>query len=227
MPIMNPSTAPTTQRRPIPPDTTEPDERRQWQVVGIIAVVALLLGSALLWGFSRRTSVFLGGQALPILGKVTDFQLTERNGQSITLTDLRGKVWVADFIFTSCAGPCPIMSRRMADVQQKWSRENGLRLVSISVDPERDTPAVLKEYANQYGANPNRWLFLTGDMKVISDLAVNGFKLGSVEDAIYHSTKFALVDRLGRIRGYYDGTSNDEVNQLSSDIRRVLAERAW
>lgn len=223
---MNPSTTPT-QRGPIPPDTTQPDERRQWQVVGILAVLALLLGSALLWGFSRRASVFPGGPALPILGTVTDFQLTERNGQSVGLTDLRGKVWVADFIFTHCAGPCPIMSQRMADVQQKWSKENGLRLVSISVDPERDTPTVLQKYADRYGAHPNRWLFLTGDLAVITDLAVNGFKLGSVEDPIHHSTKFALVDRLGQIRGYYDGTSLDQVNQLSGDIRRVLAERAW
>lgn len=223
---MNPSTTPTPTRL-IPPDTTQPDERRQWQMVGILAVVALLLGSALLWGFSSRSSVFPGGPTLPILGKVTDFQLTERNGQSVGLTDLRGKVWVADFIFTSCAGPCPIMSRRMADLQQKWSKENGLRLVSISVDPERDTPAVLQKYADQYGAHPKRWLFLTGDMVVITDLAVNGFKLGSIEDAIYHSTKFALVDRLGQIRGYYDGTSLDEVNQLVGDIRQVLAERAW
>ena len=223
---MNPSTLPT-QQGPIRPDTTQPDERRQWQVVGILAVVALLLGSALLWGFSRRASVFLGGRALPILGKVTDFQLTERHGQSVALADLRGKVWVADFIFTSCAGPCPIMSQRMADVQEKWSKENGLRLVSISVDPERDTPAVLQTYADFYGAQPNRWLFLTGDMTLITDLAVNGFKLGSVEDPIHHSTKFALVDRLGQIRGYYDGTSIDEVNQMTGDIRRVLAERAW
>ncbi|MFQ5490267.1 MAG: SCO family protein [Phycisphaerae bacterium] len=217
----------TTRPRLVDDDPTQPDERRQWQVVGALAIVALMLGTLLLWGFSRRASVFLGGPALPVLGQVTDFQLTERSGGNVGLADLRGKVWVADFIFTSCAGPCPRMTERMADLQQRWRKENGLRLVSVSVDPERDTPAVLQKYADRYQANPYRWLFLTGDLEAIKQLAVKGFALGSIEEPIFHSTKFALVDRLGQIRGYYEGTSVEEVNQLSRDIRRVLAERVW
>lgn len=222
---MNESTTPA-QHLPSGQDPTQPDERQQWRVVGILAVVALILGSALLWGFSQRSSMFPGGPALPVLRKVTDFELTERSGNPLSLADLRGKVWVADFVFTSCGGPCPMMSRRMADLQEKWRRENGLRLVSVSVDPQRDTPAVLRKYADQYQANPDRWFFLTGDLDDIRNLAVKGFALGDIQDAIFHSTKFALVDRVGQIRGYYEGTSMEEVSQLSRDIGRVLAERA-
>ena len=119
------------------------------------------------------------------------------------------------------------MTRQMALLQRDWVKENGVRMVSISVDPLRDTPRRLQEYAAEHGALPERWLFLTGKMSGIQKLAVEGFKLGSVEDPILHSTKFALVDRVGNIRGYYEGTSDEEVAQLSRDIRRVLSERAW
>ena len=140
--------------------------------------------------------------------------LTERSGQEIQLAHLRGKVWVADFIFTYCAGPCPQMTQQMATLQRDWAKENGVRMVSISVDPQRDTPTRLQEYATEHGALPERWLFLTGEMSGIQKLAVGGFKLGSVEDPILHSTKFALVDRVGNIRGYYEGTSDEGTKSL-------------
>ncbi|MCH7812911.1 MAG: SCO family protein, partial [Planctomycetes bacterium] len=97
-----------------------------------------------------------------------------------------------------------------------------VRLVSFSVDPERDTPRVLRRYAERYGADPERWLFLTGDEALIRAVAVEGFKLGSMDDLILHSAKFALVDRTGAIRGYYDSGDADVVSRLAADIRGLV-----
>jgi len=159
---------------------------------------------------------------VPVLGDVPEFKLTERSGKTITRDSLRGKVWIADFIFTCCAGPCPIMSHRMAGVQAELDRLRwaDVRLVSISVDPERDTPDVLEKYANKYGASKKQWLFLTGPKADIYDLSIRGFKVGlqdeTAEDPIIHSTRFVLVDRRGRIRGYFDITEDDP------DLQRMM-----
>jgi protein SCO1/2 len=160
-------------------------------------------------------------EALPVLSQVPDFDLVERSERPLRAADLRGKIWVADFMFTYCAGPCPIMSSRMAQLQREIADLKDVVLVSFSVDPERDTPAVLREYAERYGADPARWLFATGDKRTIDMLAVEGFKVGSVENPIYHSTRFILVDREGRIRGYYDSEEPEAVPRLAADIRAL------
>ncbi|MFQ5412630.1 MAG: SCO family protein, partial [Phycisphaerae bacterium] len=186
---------------------------------------------------------------LPALGRVPEFNLIERSGQPLSLSDLQGKVWVADFIFTSCGGPCPIMTRRMGELRRTLKREalSGVLTVSISVDPLRDTPKQLTEYATIHKADDEDWLFLTGGEKEIRDLSIDGFKL-PVEpeagtDQITHSTRFVLVDRLGLIRGYYEIVLNEELDlpraevidqpmpaetkrKLLGDIRAVLAEKA-
>jgi protein SCO1/2 len=159
--------------------------------------------------------------SLPRLGRLVEFELTERSGQPITKRDLRGCIWVADFIFTSCAGPCPRMTAAMARLQAALVDLPDVRLVSFSVDPERDTPRVLRQYADRYRADPQRWLFLTGDFAVIRKVAVEGFKLGSVDDPILHSTRFAVVDGEGVIRGYYDSEEADVIDRLAADIRTL------
>lgn len=174
-------------------------------------------------------------EPLPILSTVPDFSLTERSGEPLGLADLRGKVWVADFIFTNCAGTCPIMTTAMADLQKAALAENlsDVKLVSITVDPERDSLAVLQRFADGYGAIKERWYFLTGDGAAIQQLASKGFLLsaaastgGSAEEPIIHSNRFVLVDRQGRIRGYYDGTDGESVKLLQQDLKRLYHEDA-
>ena len=155
---------------------------------------------------------------LPILGKLIDFQLTDQNGEIFSKEDLLGKVWVADFIFTTCAGPCPVMSGQFAELQSRFSNAPDLNLLSISVNPDYDSPEILREYGGRYGANYNKWRFLTGDREAIHELAVDGFKGGSVEDPIFHSTRFILLDDKARIRGYYISSELEEMQQLWRDV---------
>jgi cytochrome oxidase Cu insertion factor (SCO1/SenC/PrrC family) len=172
-------------------------------------------------------------EPLPVLGTLPEFSLTERSGEPFGLKDLRGQVWVADFIFTNCAGTCPIMTTAMTDIQKTVLAEklDDVKLVSITVDPERDTPEVLQRFADGYGALTGRWYFLTGDGAAIQQLANKGFLLsaatgGSPEEPIIHSNRFVLVDRQGRIRGYYDGTEEEGVKQLLKDLKKLYLEAA-
>ena len=155
-----------------------------------------------------------------------DFSFTERSGQTLSRKDLLGRVWIVDFIFTSCAGPCPQMSRHMQSLQTDLADLQSLRLVSFSVDPERDTPEVLSKYGERYGADQQRWLFLTGPMDRIYDIAIKGFKI-TVEAArennqIIHDTRFILVDAEGAIRGYYDSASAEELQRLRQDASELV-----
>jgi protein SCO1/2 len=166
---------------------------------------------------------------LPVYGTLPEFELVDRSGQNVTLAGLRGKVWVADFIFTHCAGPCPLLSSKMSKLQDAVRELDGVRLVSFSVDPERDTPEVLAEYAGKFQADPERWLFLTGAKEPLYRLVVEGFRLAVEEGGpqaglITHSTRFVLVDQEGRIRGYYDGAEGRTIQALLPDIRALFAE---
>lgn len=173
-------------------------------------------------------------EGLKAFGKVPDFALTERSGKRIQLADLLGKVWIADFIYTHCTDTCPIQSAEMKGLQDKLGAGD-LRLVSITVDPERDTPAVLSEYAARYGADPARWLFLTGEKEAILRLAEQGFHLAVAEipaperdlsGATHrHSPRFVVVDRRGEIRGYYPGTEKEALDRLRRDVEAVLREK--
>ena len=164
--------------------------------------------------------------ATPEYGSVPDFTLTERNNRKVSRQDLAGKVWVADFIFTHCAGVCPVMSSNMRKLQDRLPAE--IHLVSFSVDPGNDTPEVLTEYANRYGADRDRWLFLTGDPEVLQKLSINGFKLaldttnGTEAEPITHSSRYALVDKEGRIRGYYGTEEPDALDRLVEDAKKLL-----
>jgi len=166
---------------------------------------------------------------LPKHWPAPDFALTERSGQTVKLADLAGKVWVADFFYTTCPGPCPMMSSRLSDVQKELGSESDLRLVSISIDPEKDTPDVLKLYAEKFKAT-DRWFFLTGPKADIYALARDGFKLPIAEPAspgeqIIHSTRLILLDRSGIVRGFYEATGETGVLDLVRDIRKLLGEK--
>jgi protein SCO1/2 len=190
--------------------------------------VRILVGLCILAVVGCRDGSGARQSGLPVISEVPDFTLTDQDGRPITLNDLRGRVWVADFIFTHCAGPCPRMSEQMSKLQGQVADLPDVRLVSFSVDPRRDTPEVLRTYAKRYGAKPGFWYFITGDKQAIFDLAIRGFKL-SVEDEtdvdpILHSTKFMLVDREGRIRGVFDGEEPKDRPLLERAIRLLLKE---
>ena len=166
---------------------------------------------------------------LPRHWSVPDFALTERTGQTVKLADFAGQVWVADFFYTTCPGPCPTMSSRLSEVQKQLGTDPRLRLVSISIDPEKDTPAVLKLYAEKFHAT-DRWLFLTGPKAGIYRLARDGFKLPLAEPAtpgaqIIHSTRLVLIDQSGTVRGFYEATTETGVRDLIRDIRTLLEEK--
>jgi protein SCO1/2 len=164
---------------------------------------------------------------LPGLGTVPPFSLTAESGAAVNEQLFRDRISVVDFIFTSCSGICPMMSGRMAWLQEELGDRNDIQFVSFSVDPETDTPEVLTEYGKRYGAVPGRWTFLTGDRALIYSVSKEGFKLGldtEGDDAILHSQKFVLVDRQGTIRGYYDSDSTGAMETLMLHARRLAGE---
>ena len=198
----------------------------------ILAVVALfLLLNASLMGLyllTQRESAAPVGvlvpEALPVIKKLPTFTLTSDKGTPFSPEDLAGKVWVADFIFTSCPGPCPIMTRNMAGVAETLKMISDVAFVSISVDPETDTPEVLAKYGAQHGADPTRWHFLTGTPEAIQSVAAEGFMVGAIDDPMIHSSKFCLVDRAGQIRGYFTGTDEDDIDRLITAVHQLLKE---
>ncbi len=174
---------------------------------------------------SESAGAFHG--ALPVLGRVKTFQLIDSQGKPFALDRLRGKIWVADFIFTRCGGQCPIMTRHMEKIQSLLPTEAPVELVSISVDPEFDTPNVLSDYASTTSARSGRWHFLTGSAEAIAALMRDSFHLPGVTassnatEMLFHSDRFVLVDPAFQIRGYYTGTDPDSVAQLVKDMGRL------
>jgi protein SCO1/2 len=173
----------------------------------------------------ERLSAEGARQSLPVYTRVPPFSLTERSGRPLGLVDLQNKVWIADFIFTTCPGPCPRMSAQMASLQRALEGKEEVRLVSITVDPETDTPEVLTQYADRYQAKNDYWYFLTGDTATIHRLARDGFRVGGVEDLMTHSTRFILVDRGAQVRGYYDSDEEESLNKLLLDVQKLLQEK--
>ena len=163
---------------------------------------------------------------LPVYWQLPAFQLTSQSGQPFDSKSLGGNVWVADFIFTTCPGPCPRMSSQMRGVQTAVESMPDVKLVSFTVDPKNDTPAVLAAYATRYKAEPGRWFFLTGNQAALETLCRNGFKLGDVDGSLTHSTRFVLVDRHSRVRGFYSTSEDGAVPKLLHDIRTLSGEQS-
>ncbi|MDP7639925.1 MAG: SCO family protein [Candidatus Hydrogenedentes bacterium] len=200
---------------------------RKSALVGSVLVLAgiLMLTALTLERFLKSASRPIADEAaLPDLGKAPEFSLTDSGGVAFDSKRLDGQIYVIDFIFTNCSGICPILSNHMAGLHRAYSGRGGVEFVSITVDPERDTPEVLTEYAERFGADTGRWHFLTGALPYIHDVAVTGFKVGSMDDPLIHSERLILVGREGVIRGYYDGTEADSVLELSRDIAILAAQ---
>lgn len=162
---------------------------------------------------------------LEVFGDVPHFELTAQNGQAFDSSVLAGKIWVADFIYTTCPGPCPRMTSQMHQVQQAVSKLGDIRLVSFTIDPAEDTPKVLAAYAQVHGASPAMWYFLTGAVPTIEMLDRDAFKLGTIDGTLQHSTRFVLVDRQGRIRGYYDTSDPSSIPKVIADVKALDAQR--
>lgn len=162
--------------------------------------------------------------ALPTLGDIPAFALTDQTGAAFHSDNaLAKKIWIADFMFTNCPGPCPRMSSQMHEVQTALAGEERVRLVSFSVDPARDTPAVLKEYSQHFEAVPGKWFFLSGNQAILQRLGRDDFKLNDVDGSLEHSTRFALVDGAARVRGYYLTSEKDAIPRLIADAKQLLA----
>jgi len=209
-------------------------ERLVW--VGLALTIAMVLLASLL-ALLKLEAGF--GKSLPVYGQVADFALTNQDGRTVSLADLRGRVWVADIIFTRCAGPCLKMSRQMLELQQSLPGGSDAKLVSLTTDPDFDSPSVLKKYSERFSADPTRWWFLTGTKPQIAALAIDSLKLTAVEkrpeerqspaDLFVHSTIFVIVDKRGQLRGVYqtagEGIDPQQVkSQLLAGIRRLERE---
>lgn len=158
---------------------------------------------------------------------ILPFHLIDQDGDSVSMADVKGKVVLADFFFTTCGSICPKMSTQLIRVQAKYKDEDRLMLLSHSVTPETDSVPVLKAYAEKYGVDHKRWRLMTGDRVQIYRLARNSYFAAVDEgdggpDDFVHTENFVLVDPLGRIRGFYDGTKPDQVDQAMLDIQKLL-----
>jgi protein SCO1/2 len=171
---------------------------------------------------------------LPVYGLMPDFTLQDQDGRAVRLSDLRGKVWVADVIFTRCAGQCPMMSSHLQAIENRLPASAAIRFISFTTDPAFDTPPVMKKYAQRYAADQSRWLFLTGDKSALRAVIVDGLKLTAMDkaaaqqenpaDLFVHSAKFVLIDGVGQIRGYYDGETEASITQVADAAAQLTKE---
>jgi protein SCO1 len=183
-----------------------------WSVwIGLALIIATLAVALML--AKLKSELVANSEKFPVIGPVPEFSLTNQIAKAVTLADVRGHVWVADIIFTRCAGPCPEMTRKMRELQDALPASSTALLVTLTTDADYDSPAVLHEYAGKFGAQPGRWTFLTGDKRDVATLAIDGLKLTAIAkppeertdpaDLFVHSTIFVIVDKAGRLRGSF------------------------
>jgi protein SCO1/2 len=158
---------------------------------------------------------------LKSFAEVPEFEFFERDGSSFGKKNMLGKVNIVNFFFTNCQGPCPFMNSKVADLYNKYATTDKVQFVSISVDPDRDSLSVLREYANAYGVEDKRWVFLRGALNEVHDLSEKGFLLAS-EFPNLHSIKLILVDETGIVRGYYSSYSEESLKILTAHVKELI-----
>jgi protein SCO1/2 len=209
---------------PVPTDDIVAGRMRRlgWAGAFLGFVLAVAMGYSM-WQASLRRDV----GPLPVIRAVPEFSLTDQNGQPVTRADLRGKIWIADFIFTRCKGPCPLMTARMLEMQKALVKTPEVKLVSVTVDPEYDTPEVLKAYAEANFADPDRWKFLTGDKAVIEKLVTEGFMQHLAEEngEPVHGTMFLIVDGHGMVRSARMLEDPELIPKILTDTGNLLREQ--
>jgi protein SCO1/2 len=200
-----------------------------------IGLLLILLTLALAFVLANLKSQKPHVSSLPVYNQVSGFTLTNQNGAAVSLDDLRGQVWVADIIFTRCPGPCLRMTKQMKELETVLKSTKGVKLISLTTDPEFDTPPVLKKYAERFGADSNRWEFLTGTKEQIGDLAIDSLKLAAIEkkpedresenDLFVHSTIFVVVDKRGQLRAVFEtGGEGVDWNESRKNILDAVKE---
>jgi protein SCO1 len=170
--------------------------------------------------------------------RLENISLVNQLGDTVSLDDISGSIIIADFIFTRCPSICPILTKNMKELQDAMKMKDSrrridssyVRFISFTVDPQRDTPEVLKHYADKYAVNHDTWWFLTGDKKKIYDYALNELKLGlqdgnGVDSNFIHTDKFVLIDKYRIVRGYYDGTDSASMSKLAEDLTLLMLEK--
>jgi protein SCO1 len=207
-----------------------PSRTTELAIWGLLTLTVLVIVAAFLRERMRKAA----SVPLPPLFTVRQFSLTNQSGRVVSTRDLAGSVWVADVFFTTCAGPCPRMSGFMAELQNAVDRASPVQFVSITTDPERDTPEVLSRYGKRFGADPARWHFLTGSKAQIQEAAVDALKFTALEkdpgqresptDLFIHSTLFVLVDKRGQVRGVFEVDEPGVRDRLLAAIRTLVAE---
>jgi len=188
----------------------------------LLAAISIIPCGLLWWRHSEP-------RPLPKLGQINPFHFMAQDGQFFDSLRLEGKVWVADFFYSTCHSSCPLQTAYMSELQKQWKNRDDLNLVSFTLDPKNDTPKVLTAYAKNYGADTSKWFFLTGEKEDIYRLAQTQFKVTAQEDDsgdepdFIHSTRLVLVDRAGYIRGYYSVLDPKELDLLKSDLTQLLS----
>jgi protein SCO1/2 len=211
----------------------KPSARLQSTLLMVLgAVIAAIFFSYLYYSLYQREHEV--SKKLDTYQTVPHFSLIERSGKQISLEDLKGHIWIANFIYTSCPATCSTMTSRFQELQSALRKTPDIKLVSFTVDPKHDTPEILKTYADRNFAKPDQWFFLTGDANTIYKLAREGFLLSfaevmdekeKIEFGPYtHSTKFAIVDPNGVVRAYHDGMESDAIYKIISDVGTLLRE---
>ena len=208
----------------------KPSHLLEWLVWGALTITVVAIAIAFV-----RTRLQEGQlrKPLDVIGEVPRFTLTNQLGRSLSHSNLLGQVWIADVIFSRCPISCEKMTQRMKALEAEMPDRPPLQFVSITADPEYDTPAVLKTYAEERGLDQSRWHFLTGPRSDVYALSVSGMKFAVLDNPdksipnnfFVHSTQFALVDKKGKIRGYFEGTEDEERKQLVLAARKLLRER--
>ena len=190
------------------------------RTIYFIMGAVILLGAGASWVIQKANSSY----DIPILKPVPEFSFINQDGDPFTEKDLNDKITILDFIFTSCAGPCPIMTHNMTGLYQSFNQVEEVQFVSITVDPDVDTQDILKQYAKINGVNDGRWQFITSNIEAIKDLKKNGFMLYAEELPRGHAIKFVLIDQNGQIRKYFDGTEEASMAVLMKDITNLVKE---
>jgi protein SCO1/2 len=188
-------------------------------LIGIIAAFVLGVGGLLIIGLAEKSR-----SGLPLLGQVPEFEFIKQDGAPFGLKDMKGKISVVDFIFTSCQTICPPMSGNMQTLYDQFEGADNVQFVSITVDPERDSLSVLQEYARDFGVDDGRWVFLWQPIEKVVWLSEKGFMISARELPMGHSSRFVLVDPHGMIRGYYDGVDDESMIVLLQDIRKLAGD---
>jgi protein SCO1/2 len=173
-----------------------------------------------------------GEVKLPVVSRVQPFSFTNQDGQQITERNVAGKVYVAEYFFTTCPSICPMLNTNMLKIYEAYKNEPGFMIVSHTVDPENDNVARLKRYSDSLKVNTKQWVFLTGRKDSLYQTARNSYllddpqnNLQNISEQFLHTQFFALVDRMGRVRKIYDGLKKQEIEELKKDIKRLLKER--